>query len=1265
MAMDAILDPTGAADSVDRKKIGRKDIDAIVQTLFRTNNQPTSPQRIVLQTFLDHTNSDIEAMKHEIERHQLLIDPAYAPINEIRDELFTKQQDANYCSRWLSAVRLLPPDVLMRIFEHADKNHVHSPTSIHRLSHVCAAWRNAALMGRSLWNTLIVTPGVSPKFYRKDVSSLMRLWYDNAGPSQALSIHVLLIRYLPVYGEAVAHGLVTFASRMQSIDLELDHGQSNEFITGKFRTFLTLPGGQFSSLETLRFVDQSNSSESELPLITVFDNSPLLHTVILKMTRPMDLILPWHQLAHLEIGGKWKMRLSDLSPALFQSRNLRTAILHSVPINRLPSEITKTTFPHLQVFKLRYKPYLNNHAHLATFLSLLRLPNLDTFEVCNLDSQMTQCQPIAFITMFPSPPDERRYLSLRRLSLVRTGPKMEQLLELLDRCPMLEELVLYLPLPPAQVLVSLTPSNSHSLPALAYLKSFRFGFERYGSDQDLQLIMDSFGILVCSWIMDPRRVNALSTVEFIGSEHGNFYGPVVELCEKVKVTIQKCCTEHGSYSSPIKALPPRIRYLSQIFRLWGMTNPTVQDWGKLDLVTRLYIEEQLFRQLGLKKILESQGEPRKIHLKDIDDIVQTLFRTNNQPTSSQRLVLKTFLGQTNSEIQSLKHVVKRLRLHINPGLNQIRDELFEKQQQANQCSRWLSAVRLLPPDVLIRIFEYSDGRDNLHSCTSILRLSHVCAPWRNAALMGRSLWNTLIVAVGDARPLYRKDASSLMRHWFDKAGPSQLLSIHLLLLPEYGETVASGLVAFAPRIQSLNLELKHVSYGNSLSDAFTTFLTLPGGQFSSLETLRFVEGSGFHGTVLPLINVFDNSPLLRNVILKMNRPTDLVLPWHQLVRLEIRGKVGIHLADLTPALSQSSESDELRKAAADAADLRRAAALLAAQQAAAAGEEERSRLQRQKEEEDRIRAQEEERARHLRQQDEMRLREEEIRRKKEARKMKEAEFVRRQRDADDTARAVRQAIEVNNPGTVSSPFLPLDNPAFMYDGDTTDSDSPQQSSRRPIEYPIRMPSRGGSLSYPPPVTTASLPPAEARITYPSLMTQHQQRQGYDPGRGMPLPTPQPHQHHRPPAVVMDSSPIRPHQPWIPDPRTRPPPRVPSPSAPQSQSQAQAQQPRVTETPITKPKTPRLTRDGLRQVNLPREALSRFATIAQMNTKKNLETCGLLLGKDRGHKYVVTTLLIPKQHATSDTCTMDEEELVMLFTEKRGLITLASGPDEIW
>ncbi|KAJ6536203.1 hypothetical protein B0H19DRAFT_963261 [Mycena capillaripes] len=81
---------------------------------------------------------------------------------------------------------------------------------------------------------------------------------------------------------------------------------------------------------------------------------------------------------------------------------------------------------------------------------------------------------------------------------------------------------------------------------------------------------------------------------------------------------------------------------------------------------------------------------------------------------------------------------------------------------------------------------------------------------------------------------------------------------------------------------------------------------------------------------------------------------------------------------------------------------------------------------------------------------------------------------------------------------------------------------------------------------------------------------------------------------------------------------------------------------------------------LRTVVLPEATVPRFLSVATANTARNLETCGLLLGKEAGHlssHYVVETLLVPKQHATSDTCSMDEEQSIIAFSEPRGLITL--------
>jgi len=118
---------------------------------------------------------------------------------------------------------------------------------------------------------------------------------------------------------------------------------------------------------------------------------------------------------------------------------------------------------------------------------------------------------------------------------------------------------------------------------------------------------------------------------------------------------------------------------------------------------------------------------------------------------------------------------------------------------------------------------------------------------------------------------------------------------------------------------------------------------------------------------------------------------------------------------------------------------------------------------------------------------------------------------------------------------------------------------------------------------------------------------------------------------------------------------RPPPPLPasSPIETFNRSQAQTEASRIMQVSDanydpTKP---------LKSVSLPRECLPRFLAIAKVNTEMNKETCGLLLGKDKGYKYSVTTLLIPKQTSTSDTCTMLEEELVLQFTEERNLITL--------
>lgn len=130
----------------------------------------------------------------------------------------------------------------------------------------------------------------------------------------------------------------------------------------------------------------------------------------------------------------------------------------------------------------------------------------------------------------------------------------------------------------------------------------------------------------------------------------------------------------------------------------------------------------------------------------------------------------------------------------------------------------------------------------------------------------------------------------------------------------------------------------------------------------------------------------------------------------------------------------------------------------------------------------------------------------------------------------------------------------------------------------------------------------------------------------------------------------------------------PPPQPPMPINTYEQPQVQRRPSPIPPAPVPGPGVVDQTRIALassgdvvprdlKTVYLPRESLPRFLNVAAVNTARNRETCGLLLGKDKKSRFVVTTLLIPKQHSTSDTCTMDEEELVMSFTEERSLITL--------
>lgn len=79
--------------------------------------------------------------------------------------------------------------------------------------------------------------------------------------------------------------------------------------------------------------------------------------------------------------------------------------------------------------------------------------------------------------------------------------------------------------------------------------------------------------------------------------------------------------------------------------------------------------------------------------------------------------------------------------------------------------------------------------------------------------------------------------------------------------------------------------------------------------------------------------------------------------------------------------------------------------------------------------------------------------------------------------------------------------------------------------------------------------------------------------------------------------------------------------------------------------------------GLRQVIVPSDLMRKFMVLAEHNTLRNIETCGILAGKMVHDSFHITHVLVPKQSGTTDTCVAEDEEDLFMYQDPRDLITL--------
>ncbi|KAK5581201.1 hypothetical protein RB653_001231 [Dictyostelium firmibasis] len=78
---------------------------------------------------------------------------------------------------------------------------------------------------------------------------------------------------------------------------------------------------------------------------------------------------------------------------------------------------------------------------------------------------------------------------------------------------------------------------------------------------------------------------------------------------------------------------------------------------------------------------------------------------------------------------------------------------------------------------------------------------------------------------------------------------------------------------------------------------------------------------------------------------------------------------------------------------------------------------------------------------------------------------------------------------------------------------------------------------------------------------------------------------------------------------------------------------------------------------LRKIIVHGEVFQEFMRLAENNTKRSIETCGILSGTLSNDIFRITTIIIPKQEGTTDTCNTIEEHEIFEYQLENDLLTL--------
>ncbi|KAF7334987.1 F-box domain-containing protein [Mycena venus] len=220
-------------------------------------------------------------------------------------------------------------------------------------------------------------------------------------------------------------------------------------------------------------------------------------------------------------------------------------------------------------------------------------------------------------------------------------------------------------------------------------------------------------------------------------------------------------------------------------------------------------------------------------------------------------------SNTRSRLAQIEKAIARLEAQL-AALRAERDQI-----RGSLCYPILT----LPTEITIEIFMCYAV---FHGIGIPLLLASVCRLWRAIAFSAGELWATIFFRAGDFWRM--RDVKKLIQFHLAHAGMVPLdLLISFPHAPEVRNPVLSALAQHALQWRSLDLILHTPSFIDGLKRALPSLTKL------EIRVDQRAEGG-------PPITAFARTPLLREVSIRELSLDEIILPWMQLTKLELRNQ---------------------------------------------------------------------------------------------------------------------------------------------------------------------------------------------------------------------------------------------------------------------------------------------------------------------------------------------------------------------------------------